>query len=224
VILQSLLPEGRRLLTVEFLHGERARWSEEECRDLLVPHERPVPLENFVAALPHRLPRNKLDVDGELAVAIHQSLPLQRREAADPGPWRYLAVVVAPELIRRRWSAEESTFPSRFWHLSTRPDSNYYARLWWIAELTAGVDHDYTRTRKALRLSTLSTALFVRNFSHYFPLVKTFIDILGEESGETVNRVVLELTRELALHPQEALTEEDIAGILRRELARVSRS
>lgn len=223
MILQSLLPEGRRLLTREFLYGERARWSAEECRDLVVSLERPVPLDDFIAAVPNRLPRNKLDVDGDLAVAIHKSLPLHRREAADPGPWRYLAIVVAPEFIRRRWRAEEATFPSRFWRLSTRPDSNYYARLWWIAELTAGVDHDYARTRKALRSAALATALFVRRFSHYFPLVKAFIDVLGDEPGETVSRVALELTRELALHPQEALTEDDIASILRNELTRVSR-
>lgn len=223
MILQSLLPDGRRLLTREFLHGEYPRCSDEEYRDLVAPLNRPVLLDKFIAALPSHLPSNKADVDGRVAVAIHQSLPLDRREAADPGVWRFLAVVTAPEFIRLRWSADEKTFRSRFWAPGTRPDSNYYSRLWWIAELTAGVDRDYARTRKALASQALANAIFVRNFSHYFPAVKACIAILGEEPGETVHRVVLGLNRELALHPREALTTEDIADILRGELSRLPR-
>lgn len=220
MILQSLLPDGHRLLTRDFLHGEHSRWSDEEYQQFVAPLERPVLLDNFIAALPRRLPTSKADVDGKVAVAIHQSLPLDRREAADPGVWRFLAVVTAPEFIRLRWSADEKTFRSRFWSPGTRPDSNYYSRLWWIAELTAGVDLDYARTRKALASQALANAIFVRNFSHYFPAVKACIAILGEEPGETVHRVVLGLNRELALHPREALTTEDIADILRAELNR----
>jgi hypothetical protein len=222
VILQALIPEGRRLLTREFLHGEHPRWSDEECQDVVAPLERPVALEDFIAALPRRLPRNKAEIDGEVAVAIHQSLPLYRREAADPGVWRYLAIVTAPEFIRRRWKADEDTFRARFWRPGTRPDSNYYSRLWWIAELTTGKDRDYARTRKALASQALANAIFVRNFSHYFPAVMACLAVLGDVQGETVHRVVLELNRELALLPREALTTEDIAEILRNELSRGS--
>lgn len=219
--LQILLPEGRRLLTKEFLHDARARWSHAQCHDVVAPLERSIPLGGFIADLPRHLPDNKADVDGELAVAIHQHLPLHRREAADPGVWRYLAVIAAPEFIRLRWSADENTFRSRFWTPGTRPDSNYYSRLWWIAELTAGVDHDYTRTRKALSSQALANAIFVRNFSHYFPAVKACIDVLGEVPGDTIHRVILAFNRELALLPREALTDQDIVDLLRGELARV---
>lgn len=220
MILQSLLPTARRLLTREFLHGELDRWTEDEYRDLLVPLERSIRLDDFIAALPRRLPRNKAELDGDIAVAIHRSLPLTRREAADPGIWRYLAIITAPDFIRRRWSADEETFSSRFWRPGARPDSNYYSRMWWIAELTAGVDHDYSRTRKALSSQALATAIFVRSFGQYFPAVKAFIEVVGEAPGETCARVALELHRELALLPREALTTEDIAELLRNLLQR----
>jgi hypothetical protein len=223
VNLSILLPEGRRLLTREFLHDEREPWSDRDCQDVLVPLERPIAVDNFIAALPHSLPSNKAEVDGEIAVFIHKSLPLQRREAADPGVWRYLAIVAAPGFIRLRWSADEDTFRSRFWRPGTRPDSNYYSRLWWIAELTSGVDRDYDRTRKALGSQALANAIFVRSLCHYFPAVKACIDVLGNQQGETVHRVVREFFRELALLPREALTEHDIADLLRDELARAPR-
>lgn len=223
MILQTLLPEGRRLLTREFLHGERVRWTDEECEEFVRPLPRSIELDAFHAAIQRKLPRNKSDVDRELAVDLHRSLPLRRREAADPGVWRYLAVVAAPEFIRRRWSADEDTFRSRFWRPGARPDSNYYSRLWWIAELTTGPDRDYTRTRKALAFQALATAIFVRGFSQYFPAVKAFIDILGDEPGDTCARAGLELHRELALRPREALTVEDISEFLRDLLRRLQR-
>lgn len=216
--LHSLRPEGRRLLTKEFLHGERERWSEQEVQDVVVALERQVPVDAFINDISHRVPRQRADADGDIAVAIHQSLPLHRREAADVGVWRYLAIVVAPEFIRGRWSVEENTFPSRFWSPGTRPDSNYYSRLWWIAELTAGVDLEYDRTRKVLRSQALANAIFVRSLCHYFPAVKACIDVLADEPGDTVHRVVREFFRELALLPREALTEKDIAEILSSEL------
>jgi len=222
VNLSILLPEGRRLLTREFLHDEHESWTDQDCQDVLAPLERPIAVDGFIAALPRRLPHNKADVDGEIAVAIHKSLPLQRREAADPGVWRYLAVVAAPGFIRRRWSAEEDTFRSRFWRPGTRPDSNYYSRLWWIAELTSGNDRNYDRTRKALSSQALANAIFVRSLSHYFPAVKACVDVLGDEQSDTVHRVVREFFRALALLPREALTEYDIAELLREELARQS--
>lgn len=224
MILHTLHPEGRRLLTREFLQGERTRYTDEECQEFVGALPRPIELDAFHTAVRRKLPRNKSDVDRDLAVDLHRSLPLSRREAADPGVWRYLAVVAAPEFIRRRWSAEEDTFRSRFWSPGARPDSNYYSRLWWIAELTAGPDRDYTRTHIALSSQAIATAIFVRSFSHYYPAVKAFIDVLGEEQGDTCARAGLELHRELALRPREALTVEDISEFLRDLLRRLHRS
>lgn len=221
MILETLLPEGRRLLTREFLHGDRPRWTDEECQEFVRPLPRLIELGAFHAALRRKLPRIKADVDRDLAADLHRSLPLRRREAADPGVWRYLAIVAAPEFIRLRWSAEEDTFRSRFWRAGARPDSNYYSRLWWIAELTAGPDQDYSRTRIALTAQALATAIFVRSFSHYYPAVKAFIDVLGEEPGDLCARAGLELHRELALRPREALTAEDISEYLRDLLRRL---
>lgn len=56
------------------------------------------------------------------------------------------------------------------------------------------------------------------------PAVKACIEVLGDEQGDTIHRVALELHSELALLPLEALTADDVAEILRKELARVYRS
>lgn len=224
MILRSLLPEARRrLLTDEFLHGQRPRWSEQECADLVAEIERTVSIEAFCEVVERASSSGqvKAEADGRLAVEIHRSLRLRRREAADVGVWRYLAISVAPELIRRRWRAEEKTFRARFWRPGTRPDSNYYSRLWWIAELTSGADGDYDRTRKVLSGQARATAIFVRSLSHYFPAVKACAEVLADEQSETVAHAVRELFRELALLPREALTDVDIAEILRGEVARV---
>ena len=107
----------------------------------------------------------------------------------------------------------------RFWRPGTRPDSNYYSRLWWIAELTAGGDRNYDRTQKALSSQALANAIFVRSLSHYFPAVKACIEVLADKQSDTIHRVVREFYRELALLPREALTETDIADLLRGELS-----
>lgn len=222
MILRTLLPEGRRLLTHEFLHGQRAIWSEQEYSGLVAEIERPVGIEAFREVVERAASGGpvKAEADGRLAVEIHESLRLRRREAADVGVWRYLAIIVGPELIRRRWRAEERTFRSRFWRPGTRPDSNYYSRLWWIAELTSGPDGDYERTRKVLSGQARATAIFVRSLSHYFPAVKACAEVLADEQGDTVARAVRELYRELALLPREALSDAEIAEILRDEVAR----
>lgn len=222
--LQSLHAEARRrLLTPEFLRGEHRGWTEAECEDDLSAIERDIPLDGFCAVVntyTRRLDRRKADIDGELAVALHKALRLDRREASDAGVWRYLAIVVAPGLIRRRWSSEEQTFRQRFWRHGTRPDSNYYSRMWWIAELTSGADGDYGRTLKVLRAQALATAIFVRSFCHYFPAVKACVKVLDEQPSEIVARVVREFYRELALIPREALSDADAEEILLAELAR----
>lgn len=219
--LASLRPSGRRLLTPAFLAGER-ECAEAERREHVAPLERPVALDGFEEVVRRALREGlarPVD-DGRLAVELHQALRLTRREAAEIGVWRYLAVVAGPELIRRRWRADQKTFASRFWSPGTRPDSNYYARLWWIAELSSGPDGDYERTRRALRSQALATAIFVRNFCHYFPAVKACVEVLADEAQERVARAARELYRELALVPREALAAEDIAEFLRDELAR----
>ncbi len=222
--LQSLRPEARRrLLTREFLRGEHPGWTEAECKDDLSAIERDISLDEFCAVVTtytRRLERRKAEIDGELAVALHKALRLNRREAADAGVWRYLAIVVAPDLIRRRWSADEKTFRQRFWRQGTRPDSNYYCRMWWIAELTSGADGDYDRTLKVLRAQALATAIFVRSFCHYFPAVKACVKVLGDQTSDTVALVVREFYRELALIPREALSDVDAEDILLAELAR----
>lgn len=221
--LHTLRPEGRRLLTRAFLDGERQRWQLSECEDLVSALDRNIPLDEFVAVIDtfSRRPRQRAEVDGPLAVELHKSLRLFRREAADPGVWRYLAIFVAPEFIRHRWKQDQAPFHRRFWQPGTRPDSNYYSRLWWIAELTAGTDRDYDRTLKVLRSQALATAIFVRSICHYFPAVKACVDVLADEPGDVIARVVREFYRELALVPREALADGDIIEMLRHELARL---
>ncbi|HRI06449.1 MAG TPA: DUF6339 family protein [Nannocystaceae bacterium] len=220
--LRSLRQDGRCLLSRDFLSGALARWPAEEVEPFLAPALRPLELAPFLEALAgcQVNPASRSEVDGPLAVAIHQALRLARREAADAGVWRYLAVVAAPEFIRARWNHEEDTFRHRFWRPGTRPDSNYYSRLWWIAELASGQDGDYERTRRVLRSQALATAIFVRGFSHYFPAVKACVDVLADRPGDVIAFAVREVYRDLALLPQEALSEEEFRRMFALALGR----
>ncbi|MCY1004493.1 hypothetical protein OV079_02685 [Nannocystis pusilla] len=91
MILRTLLPEGRRLLTSEFLHGQRPNWSEQECAGLVAEIERSISIEAFCEVVERASSSGqvKAEADGRLAVEIHRSLRLHRREAADVGVWRY---------------------------------------------------------------------------------------------------------------------------------------
>ena len=111
-----------------------------------------------------------------------------------------------------RWSVGSirSSKP-RFWSLGTRPDSNVFARWWWIAELTRD-DDDYTLTSRVLQPGPLATLLFTRHLGWYRPLVEAAVDVLGDQPGPSAERVVRQLRKILSVvaleaHDADALRE-----------------
>jgi hypothetical protein len=151
-----------------------------------------------------------------LAPELRRALPFSRREAADVGLWRFLAVVHRPDFVRHRWENKSwATMRSRFWKPGTRPDSNALGRLYWIAELTRDGD-SYELTERVLRRSSLATALLVRSLSAHRPAVAACADVLADAPAEVIDRAVLGLTRYLALVPLEGVTEQDVKLVLRR--------
>ena len=219
-LLHRLRPEGGRLATPELASGATPRWPPDASRELVEPVERQVELERLDEALDGVLARSQphqASLDVELAPLVHQHLPLSRREAGDPGVWRWLAIVHRPDVVRHRWeNVSWASMRARFLAPGTRPDSNAFSRWWWIAELSRDGE-DYSLTRAVLRRQPLATAIFVRGLSYYRPAVAACAAALEELEAQVIERVMLDVSKLLATVPLEALDEP----ALRRELAAI---
>jgi len=211
------LSAARGLLTRDFLHGAKPRYSEGELEPHVVRLGRDVALgaveEGLRGLSTGSLPREpKIDVD--VAKLLHKQLPLSRHEAADPGVWNFVAIAVMPELIRHRWDTEQSTTRTRFFRPGTRPDSNYYGRLWWIAELTAE-GGSYRLTERVFENQSLATGLFVRKLSHRRELVSACVEVLGAEGSATVEAALRGLQKLLSVYSMAYLSESDFVRLLK---------
>lgn len=219
MMLRRLINEGRRLVVPELASGERDRWPEEAYLPLVLEAERTRSLEQLDEVVDRaraEFPPHDTALDAWAAPRLHAALPLTRREAADPGIWRYLAVVYRPDFVRHRWENRSwSTMSRRFWSPGTRPDSNAFARLWWIAELTRDGD-DYDLTERVLRRQPLATNLFVRGLSSYRPVVATLVDALEDAPSEVIEVTVRRMQKAAATLVVEAMGEEELAGLVGR--------
>lgn len=226
MILRGLAPAGKRLLTPELASGELARWSEAQYAPFVVDLDRAPRLEAFDAAVDAILrARERFDaeLDGRFAPALHRALPLGRRQAADPAPWRYLAVVHRPDFVRHRWQNRSwASVQSRFWQNGTRPDSNAFARLWWIAELTRDGD-DYALTEAVLLRQHLATALFVRTLGSYRPLVAACVEVLEGATSVQAEATIKLLHKTLGTVVLEALSLADLKLLVAELLEHASR-
>jgi hypothetical protein len=217
--LRLLQPEGRRLVTPELASGEVPRWESPEWEPLTTELHSRVnlePLDRLAEELTTTFERYDSAIDAWLAPRLRRAIPISRREASEPGIWRYLAVVRYPEIIRHRW--ELLSWPimrQRFWSFGTRHDSNTFARLWWIAELTREGDN-YELTEKALGRQSLAIQIFVRSWSSHRPAVEASVERLGDAPAEVIERAARELSRHLATVPLEGLDRADIAGLIDR--------
>lgn len=218
MILQRLGPSGKCLVTKELANGEVSFHSEDEVARFLEPPLEPRPLRPLFEAIDDLLPavpRYSPELDAALAPVLHARLSLSRREAADPGVWRYLAVVARPDVIRHRWETRSwATMQSRFWMPGTRPDSNTLGRLWWIAEMSRE-GGDYTLTRQVLNRQTLANSLFVRSFAAHRPVVRAMVELFGDAEASIIERVTRELNARLTVHVLEAMSYEQILSELR---------
>lgn len=215
--LHVLLPSGRRLLTRELAQGHLARVPEPAWREHSRALERRIELEPLADALTGLMQSTELhspSLDALAAPALHRGLPLTRREASEPGIWRWLAIAWQPELVRHRWEYQSwTTMRDRFWRSGTRHDSNIYARLWWIAELTREGD-DYSWTTRALASQPLAIGIFVRRFSHHPAAVRACIEVLEESPQAIIESCLRRLHARLGLFPLEARSEAELRADL----------
>ncbi|MFZ5446864.1 MAG: DUF6339 family protein [Myxococcota bacterium] len=209
---------GVRLVTPDLVSGQRDAWRSEEAQAFISPFPRPVELAGLDAVLEEARRRfSPFDtaMDPFLAEGCHRALRLTRREAADPAPFRFLAVVHRPDAVRHRWANSSwVTARNRFWNAGTRPDSNAFSRWWWIAELTRDGD-DYRLTRRVFDNSALTTAIFVRSLSFSRAFINACVEVLGDAEQDTVERAMRAVTQLLATVPLEALDAHALARELR---------
>jgi hypothetical protein len=209
---------GRKLVTPELARGEIDRLPEEAYKANVEPFPRVADLAEFDAVIDevcaHTPSYDAAAIDGRAAPAIHAALRLSRREAADAGVWRWLAVIHRPDFVRHRWEFRSwTTMRDRFWRAGTRPDSNAIGRLWWIAELTV-VGGSYELTDHVLATQTLANAIFVRQLSGYLPAVQAVIEMVAGTGTGVVEHLLLRLHRHLSVAPLEARTARDLRELL----------
>jgi len=224
VILRALHPDGRRLVVPELASGERDRWPEAAYAGLVRELPTRVELDDLDAAVDAVLadfaPYDAA-IDARAAVALHRALPLSPREAAEPGVWRFLAVIHRPDFVRHRWENRSwKTMRTRFWRIGTRPDSNALARLWWIAELSRR-GRDYATTERVLSRQPLANNLFVRDMASYRPLVHAYVEALHDAPSGVIEACTRALQRRLSLVVLESLDEAELTALLRELRARV---
>lgn len=223
-VLGRLGPSGRRLVVHELGDGTLVRHPDEIAR----PHVGPLDPEGArivtLGGLDLALDRivettaryDASAIDPVAAVEIHRALALDRRTAADPGPWRWLAVVHRPDFVRHRWELRVwTTMRDRFWRMGTRPDSNVFARLWWIAELSRRGD-DYSATAALLRTQSLANAVFVRRLSDSTAFVQACARVLVDQPSVVIERVLARFNMLASTIPVEGRGEEQLVDELER--------
>ncbi len=211
-LLMRLMPEGKRLLSREFVTGDKRRLKASDYNDYIEPFDRPIdlaPLDDFLDAMIEEHQPYDSQLDKYIAPTLHQILSLSRREAADREIWHYLTVIHRPDFVRHRWSFGSLAYmQKRFWGVGTW-DSNTFSRLWWVAEQTH-IGEDYGLTQKILSKQHLTRAAFDRYYSMYQPALKAFIRILGGDSRVIVEEVAKRLNKLLTVYQLEGLTEEQV--------------
>ncbi|MCB9603189.1 MAG: hypothetical protein H6722_06640 [Sandaracinus sp.] len=217
----ALTPEAKSFVVPELASGQRELWQPGELRGVLSPFptRREVDLDRLDARLDElfcRVPKHDARFDALVAPELHTLLPLTRREAAEPGVWRWLAVVHRPDLVRHRWENRSwAQMRRRFWSVGTRPDSNAFARLWWIAELTRdGSPDSYALTRRVFARQPLATGIFIRSLGHHRPAVVALVDVLELAPPDVVERTLRLFTAALSSRVLEAMDEASLRALV----------
>jgi hypothetical protein len=218
VKLRRLSPEAGVLVTRELASGELQR-HEQTTYDRFLD-EATVSIElaqvdDVIDKIIEETKPHDSSIDRIAAPLIHAALPMPRREAANPGVWRYLAVAHRPDFVRHRWEAKSwATMRTRFWSPGTRHDSNAFSRLWWIAELTRD-GTNYELTERVFSRQPLATQLFVRGFSESRAAVAAFVDEMETAVAADVERVAKELHGALGVLVLEGLDISSLRKLIR---------
>jgi Family of unknown function (DUF6339) len=183
--LKTLAPTGRAALTSAFLEDRATVDVSKHVRDF----QREISLKPLAAAIEEamrRFPDHKEESDAWLAPRVHSLLRLTRREAADRGPWSYLAVVEFPEYVRWRWGTTLERF--------TGTDVNQaLSRLWWGAELTRN-GSDYSLVETSFEAQDIPNTWFRLKAFHHRPAaiaaMRVIADLRGSKdaAGQSVKR------------------------------------
>ena len=89
------------------------------------------------------------EFDAEFALCLFQYFSDQGisnlRTASNDGFWRYLSLVVIPDLVRTRWDKEDSISAGLADHFFRKPNRIWLKSLWWFVYLSFNTDLNTTR-------------------------------------------------------------------------------
>lgn len=216
--LHRLAPEAHCLVTEALARGELDRHPPAAYERFLDESAEPVELDELDEALDEVIanaPRHDPVIERRAAPLVHRALRLSRREAAQAGVWRFLAVVHRPDFVRHRWEvAAWATTRTRYWSLGTRHDSNVFSRLWWIAELTRD-GGDYALTERAFGRQAIAIQIFIRRYSWSRAAVAALLDELDDASPRVIERVTRDLVGALGTLVLEAIEPSRLRDLVR---------
>ncbi len=99
------------------------------------------------------LKRSDYYFDYRFGILLYEYLNRQKgfslRVAANDGFWRFLSVIIAPDVVAQRWGKDND---SHFW---SQPTRNWFRSIWWFVYLSWQGDID--STNKVLSCSHFTT-------------------------------------------------------------------
>ena len=81
------------------------------------------------------------------------------RTASNDGFWRYLSLVVVPDLVKKRWDKEDSVSAGLADHFFRKPNRIWLKSLWWYVYLSFNSDMETTRELLTSGSFSLDTVL-----------------------------------------------------------------
>lgn len=155
-------------------------------------------------------------IDIIMAVDLHKSLPLTRRQASDRRFWDWLGIVHAPDFVAWRWRPSGDSAKRNRARFCGDRVRQAFARLWWAVELTKDGD-DYTLTEKLLNLGgfqDIYEAIFGRAFGGYRPAIATFIEVIGNKREAFIRSFSRELGYALTTSVLETMDEAQLQNLM----------
>lgn len=108
---------------------------------------------------------NDNECDAWLAPRLHCMLRISRRQARNPGLWRWLALVPFSLYVRHRWAVEGTVSAYRYLGGGNFLRRNAVSRLWWAAEAMRN-GPDYRAVETILLNSGLEQYVLDLRFGH----------------------------------------------------------
>jgi hypothetical protein len=159
--------------------------------------------------------------DGIVACALHATLRLTRREAADMRFWHYLCAVRFPHYVSWRYFDARSAKTAKNRYAGVL-DDNALARLWWFAEmmLDPAAGDPYWRVRTTAGSLEFVKGIVENLFGGNRSLVNGLADALfngrGKPPDSLVQRAFTTANVLLAGIAVDALSDEEISQFARR--------